>query len=63
MYLFSASLDQNPSIAAGNQRRDVGECAWQPESTRIGEIPRLPRRMKLAFVCAQSLKVVEGLAV
>src|SRR6185503_18098060 len=62
MNLFSSSLDQNPSVAAGDQRGDISQCARQPQSARIGEVPRLPRRMKLVFVRAQPLKVVERLA-
>src|SRR4051812_36869800 len=49
-----SAFQQNPSIAAGNQRCNVGQDLRQPESTGIYQIARLPEWMELLFICAKS---------
>ena len=57
------TLQEDPPVAARDERRDVGEDARQREAAGIGQIARLPDRVELLLVGAQPLEVVERLAV
>src|SRR6187399_1403966 len=53
---------EESSDAPGNQCADVREDAREGQAGRSGQVSRLPHRIKLLLVPAQSLKVVEVLS-
>src|SRR4030095_10938424 len=59
----SRSLQEDPPVAARNQRGDVRERTRQTEAAGIDQVVRLPLRIELLLVGAQPLEVVEAGAV
>src|SRR5215207_9060106 len=57
-----SSLDEDPAVPAGHERRDIGQDSSEAEAAGIGEVVRLPDRIELLLVRAETLEVVDGLA-